>query len=379
MTRSQFTTLLKFAIGFALIVFLISRLEDPAVLWAQIAAANKGLLFLGMLCYAAAVALSGIKWGVLLRAVGIDVPTRRLLSWQWQAEFFNAFLPAQVGGDVARGWALAADTRRTADAAASIIIDRFTGLFVFMAFAAVATSAMLIWGRPDGTPFTSEQQISLRFVAAGSILASLGLLATVLILLSRRLKALMERLLARLPLSSRTVPIWQKGAHAFDAYRGHAGAMGVVALYSIAIVILTSINIWLIARAIEPGAISFLEVLVVNPIIVFVALALPLSPGGLGVRQGAFVVTFLLVGASGTLGFAVGILQQALGYVVAIPGGILWMRGGRTRGAKADTPPQTAAVVVSGTAVPAGGMDTPARELALHDDSPIGDPVEGPA
>jgi uncharacterized membrane protein YbhN (UPF0104 family) len=100
-----------------------------------------------------------------------------------------------------------------------------------------------------------------------------------------------------------------------------------VALGSVAIVFLTSLNIWLIARALEPGGISLLEVLVVNPIIVFVALALPLAPGGLGVRQGAFYATFLLVGASGSLGLAVGILQQALGYIVSIPGGILWMRG----------------------------------------------------
>lgn len=378
MTRSRIVNFLKFAIGIGLILFLITRLEDPAVLWAQIVAANKTLLLLGALCYAAAVALSGIKWGVLLHAVGITAPTGRILSWQWQGEFFNSFLPAQVGGDVARGWALASDTHRTADAAASIIIDRFTGLFVFMAFAALATSAMLIWGRPDGVAFTNEQLISLRFVAAGSIIASAGLLASVLILLSRRLKAMMERLLTRLPLSHRTVPIWQSAARAFDAYRGHAGALAVVAFYSIAIVILTSINIWLIARAIQPGAISFLEVLVVNPIIVFVALALPLSPGGLGVRQGAFVVTFLLVGASGELGFAVGILQQAIGYIVAIPGGILWMRGNRSRKENAPSDPETPA---SAQPVPAqlatGAAD--AREQPLESGAFVGDGVKGPA
>jgi glycosyltransferase 2 family protein len=337
-TRTQLVNLLKFAIGLALIVFLFSRLEDPALLWAQIRASNKALLLLGALCYAGAVALSGIKWGVLLRAVEINVATRKLLAWQWQAEFFNAFLPAQVGGDVARAWALAADTHRTADAAASIVIDRFIGLFVFMAFAAIATVAMLLFGRLDGTAFTTEQLLSLRLVAIGSTLASLALLGFTLILLSRRLKAAMERLLGRLPFASRTVPIWQKAARAFDAYRSHAGALGVVALFSIAIVILTSINIWLIARAIDPGAISFLEVLVINPIIVFVALALPLSPGGLGVRQGAFVLTFLLVGSSGALGLAVGILQQAIGYLVAIPGGILWMRGGRSSSTQDSAP-----------------------------------------
>ncbi len=329
MIRQRLLTFAKFAVGIALIAFLFTRLDDPRHLWQQIVEADKGLLLLGALCYSAAVALSGLKWGLLLRAVGFQVRIPRLLSYQWQAEFFNNFLPGQVGGDVARGYAVAVDTRRTADAAASVLIDRFVGLLVFMLCSAAATSAMLLWGRPDHTPFTPDQLTSLRLIAAGSGLVSLGLLVVVLVLLSRRLKLLFEWLLGRLPLAARTVPVWQKAARAFDAYRGHGLTLVWVALGSAAIVLLTSVNIWLIARSIEPGGISLLEVLVVNPIIVFVALALPLSPGGLGVRQGAFVLTFLLVGASGTLGLAVGLLQQALGYLVSIPGGLLWMRSGR--------------------------------------------------
>ena len=329
MNRQHLYNILKFAIGIALVVFLVSRLEDPAALWQQIVAADKWLLLLGALFYSAAVALSAIKWGILLRAVDIIIPTRRLLSWQWQAEFFNNFLPAQVGGDVARGFALANNTRRNADAAASVVIDRFMGLLVFMLCAAVATSAILIFGRPDGTTLAAEQLSYMRWIAIGSALASTGLLVAMAILLSHRLKAQFERLLVRLPLSSRTVPIWQKASRAFDAYRHHTSALLWVGLGSAAIVLLTSVNIWLIARAIQPGGISLLEVLVINPVIVFVALALPLSPGGLGVRQSAFVLTFLLIGASGELGLIVGLLQQALGYLVSIPGGVLWMRGDR--------------------------------------------------
>lgn len=338
MTRQRLFNFLKFAVGIALIAFLFTRLDNPRELWAQIVGANKWLLLLGALCYSGAVALSGIKWGILLRAVGNPVPTSRLLAYQWQAEFFNNFLPGQVGGDVARGYSLAVDTRRTADAAASVVIDRFMGLLVFMLFAALATLAMLLWGRPNHVAFAPDQLLSLRLIALGSALVSLGLVAVVLMLLSRRLKALVERLLGRLPLRARTVPVWQSAARAFDAYRAHVDALAWVALGSVAIVLLTSVNIWLIARALEPSGISLLEVLVVNPIIVFVALALPLAPGGLGVRQGAFYATFLLVGASGPLGLAVGILQQALGYIVSIPGGIIWMRGRRAPAGEALPP-----------------------------------------
>jgi glycosyltransferase 2 family protein len=266
---------------------------------------------------------------VLLRAAGIVVPTGRLLSYQWVAEFFNNFLPAQVGGDVMRGYAVATDTRRTADATASVLIDRFIGLIVFMGSAAFAALAMLLWGKPDHRPFSPEGLFFMRFAAIGSTLMFLALSFAVAGLLSRRLKTLIERVIRILPFSDRTLPIWNKLAVAFDVYRHQPRALVVTAAGSVLIVILTSINIWLISWALQPDSISLLEVLAINPIIVFAMLVVPLSPGGLGVRQVSFAGLFLIMGAGAALGTAVGLVQQFIGYIVSLPGGLLWVRGRR--------------------------------------------------
>ena len=339
MTRSRLLDLLKLFIAIGLLAWLVMKLPDPAELWRQIVHANKFLLLLGAACYTLAVAVSALKWGVLLRSAGIDLPRSRLLTYQWMAEFFNNFLPAQVGGDVMRGYAVAVDTRRRADAAASVMIDRFIGLMIFMLFSAIFSNAVLIWGKPDGRPFSPEGALFMRFAAIGSAAAALTLLGVVATLLSRRLKRLMERLLAVLPFSARTLPLWEKLATAFDVYRDHPGALLLTAAGSTAIVLLTSINIWLIAQAIQPGSISLLEVLVINPIIVFALIVVPLSPGGLGVRQVSFAGLFLFMGAGYALGTAVGLLQQFIGYIVSIPGGILWVRSGRDRAAQSAPPP----------------------------------------
>lgn len=339
MTRSRLFDLLKLFIAIGLLAWLVMKLPDPAELWRQIVHANKFLLLLGATCYALAVAVSALKWGVLLRAAGIDLPRLRLLTYQWMAEFFNNFLPAQVGGDVMRGYAVAVDTRRRADAAASVLIDRFIGLMIFMVFSAIFSNAVLIWGKPDGRPFSPEGAIFMRFAAIGSTAAALALLVVVATLLSRRLKRLMERLLGRLPFHDRTLPLWEKLAAAFDVYRSHPTALLLTAAGSTVIVLLTSINIWLIAQAIQPGSISLLEVLVINPIIVFALIVVPLSPGGLGVRQVSFAGLFLFMGAGYELGTAVGLLQQFIGYIVSIPGGILWVRSGRNRAAQSTPPP----------------------------------------
>lgn len=339
MTKSRLLDLLKLFIAVGLLIWLVMKLPDPAALWWQIVHANKLLLLLGAACYTLAVAVSALKWGVLLHAAGINLPKSRLLAYQWMAEFFNNFLPAQVGGDVMRGYAVAVDTRRKADAAASVVIDRFIGLMIFMLFAAIFSNAVLIWGKPDGQPFSPEGALFMRFAAIGSAAAALALLIVVATLLSRRLKRLMERLLGVLPFHDRTLPLWEKLAAAFDVYRDHPGALLLTAGGSTAIVLLTSINIWLIAQAIQPGSISLLEVLVINPIIVFALIVVPLSPGGLGVRQVSFAGLFLFMGAGYELGTAVGLMQQFIGYIVSIPGGILWVRNGRDRAAQSAPPP----------------------------------------
>lgn len=342
MSRSNLLTILKLVIAVGLLIFLFTRLEDPAALWAQIVHSNKLLLLLGAFTYASAVALSGLKWGVLLRAADVEVTTPRLLSYQWVAEFFNNFLPAQVGGDLIRGYAVAVDTHRTATAAASVVIDRFLGLTVFMLAAAFASTAMLLFGKPDGQPFSPEGLFFMRFAALGSVAFTLALLGATAALLSRRLKRLLERVLARLPLSQRTLPLWNRLGAAFDVYRDRPRALLLTALGSVAIVVLTSVNIWLISWAIEPGSITFIEVLAINPIIVFAMLVVPLTPGGLGVRQVSFAALFYFTGAGYALGTAVGLVQQFIGYLVSVPGGLLWVRGYRRKPAApqpAEQPP----------------------------------------
>jgi uncharacterized membrane protein YbhN (UPF0104 family) len=169
-------------------------------------------------------------------------------------------------------------------------------------------------------------------MALGSVAISLVLVLVLVAMLSRRVKSLVERILRILPFTDKIMPIWQKLANAFNAYRYQYGALLVSGLGSLLIVLLTSLQIWLIAIAIDPGSISLFEVLVINPIIVLLLVAVPLAPGGLGVRQGAFSIMFFLIGAGGDLGYAVGLIQQFVVYVISIPGGIIWMRRGVRQG-----------------------------------------------
>lgn len=328
--RDHALNLLKIAIGLGLLWFLYSRLENPDALWDQVRSANRWMLAAALLTHSTAVALNALKWGVLLRAQAIPASVPRLLGYQWMAIFFDNFFPAQLGGDVMRGYSLARDTRRTADAAASVLIDRFTGLTTFMLATAVASTAMLLWGGAPQPASADElaflRFIDLRLIAVGSVLASVALLTALALMLSRRTKRAVERIIVRLPLGDRVAPIWRTAAQAINAYRHAYPAMLTASAMSALIVAVTSVTVWLLANAIEPGSISYLPILVINPIIGFLAI-IPLSPGGLGVRQVAFAALFVAVGVRAELGFVVGLLQQLVTYVVSLPGLLIWVRG----------------------------------------------------
>ena len=66
------------------------------------------------------------------------MPFGAVLRFIFVGFFFNNFLPANVGGDVMRGFSLARYTDRGADAAVSVIVDRVIGLMAYMTTAALA-------------------------------------------------------------------------------------------------------------------------------------------------------------------------------------------------------------------------------------------------
>ena len=339
-TRNRLLDAVKILIGVGLLYFLYTRLENPQALWQQILGAHKLKLGIASTFYAGAVFVSALKWFVLLRARGVEAPFRAVVAYQWVGEFFNYALPTGVGGDLLRGYGLARDTRRRADAAVSVIIDRFVGLTTFVVAAAVASWVIQRYGsQADGSPFSPEHLSYLGFLSTAAALVAVLLLSILAVMLSRRLKRFFEGILARLPLAQRTLPIYRTLADAFNAYHDRYGAIGLSALGSLAILFLSSLAIWFIAEAIQPGSIKFLSIFAMNPIVAFVLLV-PLAPGGAGLRQGAFVVLLGLVGVAEGLAFAVGLLQHAMGLVVSLPGVYLWAVGRRRIQALADAAAQ---------------------------------------
>lgn len=311
--RDRIITAAKVLVSLGLIVYLFRRV-NLAEVGEIIAAANGWVLVLALLLYFAAITLGCAKWNILLRAQGIRVPFRSLLSYSFIGAFFSNFLPANVGGDVMRGYGLARHTSRTAEAAVSVVVDRLVGFMAFMSSAVVAALVTVV--------ATGRTDLEGLAVAAGGALLVLALGFAVI--LSRRLRALAERLFYRrllMPLA----PIYGRLSEAVGAYRFRYAALAGAYFTSLGVLLLSNLVNYLLAQALG-GGISLLYVFLFNPLVAF-ALLIPVSVGGLGVNQGAYVFFYGLAGVPEKLALAVSILMQMVIYISSLPGGILWWRG----------------------------------------------------
>src|SRR5262245_49721432 len=97
-----------------LLVRFLSDPVDREVLLNTLATANYSYLLLVLALFMLAVVVHAFKWFILLKAQGIQVPLGALVNYNFVGAFFNSFLPANVGGDVMRGFGLARYTERSA-------------------------------------------------------------------------------------------------------------------------------------------------------------------------------------------------------------------------------------------------------------------------
>lgn len=310
--KDRLLTLLKIVISLGLIVYLFTRI-DLAQVGQALRSANYWYLLPAGLLFLAAMSSSGLKWYVLLRAQGIDVPLRVVLGYTYVGFFFNNFLPANVGGDLMRGYGLARYTEQAAEAAVSVVVDRIVGLMAFMSAAVVAALAAIL---------IMDQQ-NLKQIEVAAILG-LGIIAAgFAVILSRRVRALVERLFCW-KLLAPFAPIYSRLSAAFNAYRHSYGPLGLAFCISVLTLALTNFTDYFIVQALG-GGIPLIYIFLFNPIIAFVLLV-PISVGGLGVTQAAYPFFYGLVGVPGSLAFTVSLLKQLIIYVTSLVGGALWWR-----------------------------------------------------
>jgi uncharacterized protein (TIRG00374 family) len=311
--RDKLFTALKVLVSLGLIAYLFARI-DLAEVKTALASANYLYLALALALYFVAIALNVCKWGYLLRAQGLAVPFINLLNHTFVGLFFANLPLSQVMGDIARGVDLARHTKgHGAEVAVSVLMDRLVGLASFL-FASAVTLAFAVF---------SLDRADLTSLWMTVLLVLLVFAAAMAVLLSRRLRGLVEQFFKWQPLS-RFMALYQNLSRAVQIYRLNIGALAMAFFIALFGVLMTNVVNFLAAESVQ-AAIPLLWIFVFNPLTP-IAQFIPSIGSGLGVNQGVFVLLYSVIGrvTGQPQALAMSLVMQVVIYIASLPGGVLW-------------------------------------------------------
>jgi len=261
-----------------------------------------------------AYTLQTVRWAQVLRPLGFEVPFRRLFTEFLAGQFISNVLPAAVGGDVVRIARLGRDLDDRPAAFASVALERLTGWFVlpFISLAVmVGDPGLLHHGAASATA------ISIDLITLVALAVLLGVAA------NRRWSE-----------SARTATGWRRwlgSVHlGLDAIRANPTSIAGIVIAGGAFQITQCLSVWMTARALEMPAVTVVVALAFFPPTA-IAQNLPVGLGGLGVREGGFVLFFGAMGAPHARAVALGLVGYLLTLATSALGAPAFALGGWRR------------------------------------------------
>jgi uncharacterized protein (TIRG00374 family) len=253
--------------------------------------------------------LGAWQWARLLSAVGIRIPFWKVCAYYHVGLFFNNFLPANIGGDFMRVMDASRYDASRATALSTVLMDRLIGTVALAGLSLVTT-----------IPAIDRFHLRLAYLA---LVAFFG--ASVVMIWAVFHPALLpalERLLARIGLSGLKGPLDDLAAR-LGEYRRQRSLI-VQLLLLAAVVQLSRIGVHaMVSRALGlhvPLPYFFLFV----PLLA-VIVSLPISLNGIGVREGAGIVLFGLVGVDRTAAFSLQFTTYLVAVAVSLLGGLVFL------------------------------------------------------
>jgi len=305
----------RVGVAVGLILFMIyngdinpSLLRDVFVNWQMLAAGVALMCLPGI--------LGAARWQVLLHGQNMKlgyIPTLRLTMI---GMFFNQFVPGATGGDLFRAYYVGRDQKRTSEALATVILDRFLGLPPLVLILAVAAWMNL--------PLIRTNAAFSNFSTIFGVVLGVSLALFALVFLgASRFANWIEPLEEKIPGGRHILRL----SHAAGAYRKNPLALLEGIFYGFLAHLCQIFAAYLFGRAAGLNELPMTMFAILIPV-GLACNSLPVSPGGAGVGEKAFGFLFEAVKTgSGPQGVVI-MLCMRLGLLpCALVGAILYAMG----------------------------------------------------
>jgi uncharacterized protein (TIRG00374 family) len=311
----------RIVISVGLIVLILVKLDLSKI--GQALAAARWIYIAGALAmFAASLVLGNVQWVRLLRLQGIRLGFGKTLSFYFVGAFFNNFLPANIGGDIVRVYDVYRESGMPDQAIAATVTDRLFGMVALGLLAMPA--GLYVAFRYESLGLQRAFGI-WSFIIVIAFMAILSL--TTLVIFSKRLARLAERVLRPL-LVRGTRDRFRRIYESFYAYRGNLWSLPGILVVALAVQALRVLVHYEVSEAMHLEIPLIYFFLFVPVIAIFIAL--PISIGGLGVREGLGIFFFCraVPALENEEALAMGLLAYVVGIVVSLAGGVIYLARG---------------------------------------------------
>jgi len=317
--RLNWRGLVQVVVGLAALGFVLIK-SDAGALIEAIKHTRLGYLPLAVAASFTVTWLMAYRWGMILIARGIRFDTRRLFVYYLIGIFFTSFVPGGgISGDVARLIYVDRQVRNKALVLSTLVYERLIGVFTLLLIGFAATLATRVYTQTDRVIYIGEAVLAISFVAIAILMSGF-----VTSRLARMLRAIGSRMkIARAgEAAARTLEDISK-------LRSDVALLIRTLLISFVIRIVWSLGCYVIVTAMGLP----LDVFTLFAFISLVDLVrlMPISVGGLGVREWIVIVMFATAGISREQALTFSFLAFAPIYLNAIAGGIIYLATARLR------------------------------------------------
>jgi glycosyltransferase 2 family protein len=306
----RYQTVVKLGVSLALLAWFFSR-TDLSLVYRHLASFPKAILGGVFILYLLAQLVRTLKWRLLLP----DYPLAALFRMTLMAGYYNLILPGQIAGEGMKVYILGKGSGEAEKIAASVVVDKITGLIslLLVGLAGVMASRARL---PRGLGFW--------FVAVTACL-SLGLYS----FRYRPVRDLLDRSLTRLArLAPRTQNFCGRLRLFMEAWRRYLHSPRVLCrslLWGLLFQLMLVVNNFILGAALglQAALVDFGWIMAISSL----AVLIPVTIGGVGLREGSFIILLGWLGITSdqalslsVLTFAVLLLGAGCGLWVAFRG-----------------------------------------------------------
>jgi len=307
MSKKWLALVLKVCVSGALIWYLIGKVDlDTAM--DRLVRVDPLMLFVALAMVFVQALIAGLRWGAVLRAMGAALPLWETTRLFYIGMFFGQALPGGTGGDPIRMYMAHKDGLELKHAINGVMLERVAAVAALVLLVVAMTPSFL----PKLDDMTRELAMSgVAMVAAAAVGGIIFL-------------CMLDRLPARLQHWRIVRGLGYLGG---DTRRVFLNLRNVVEVlfWGIAGHLNISLCVFVLASGLGLDVTFFDCVVLMPPVLLIVTL--PISVGGWGVREGAMVTAFGLVGVAQEGALVLSLLLGLIFLVGSLPGGFVWLAG----------------------------------------------------